>query len=90
MIISGAVVAENRAIPRREFRIEKGAIYWNNGETEPSLLLKEREWAPLVAGVENICKISFAEQLGHRGVSAEASFTPPGQPMTERQFIRAE
>jgi hypothetical protein len=90
MALSGAVVTANEAAPRRRFRVEAGQVHWENGDTEPSLLLKPAEWAPLIAGVENTCRISFDEQLGHRGVSAEASFTPPGQPMTAKQFIRAE
>ena len=90
MIIGGAVVTENKATPRRRFRIEEGQVHWETGDIEPSLLLKPGESAPLIAGVENTCRISFDEQLGHRGVTAEASFTPPGQPMSAKQFIRAE
>ena len=90
MTFGGAVVTANEAAPRRRFRIEAGQVHWENGDAEPSLLLKPGEWAPLIAGVENTCRISFAEQLGQRGVTAEASFTPPGQPMTAKQFIRAE
>jgi hypothetical protein len=90
MILGGVVVAENEATPRRRFRIEAGQVHWDNGATEPSLPLKPGEWAPLIAGVENTCRISFDEQLGQRGVAAEASFTPPGKTMMTKQFIRAE
>ncbi len=90
MIIGGAVETANEATPRRRFRIKAGQVHWENGDVEPSLLLKPGEWAPLIAGVENTCRLSFDEQLGHRGVSAGASFSPPGQPMTARKFIRAE
>jgi uncharacterized membrane protein len=90
MTIGGAVVTANEATARRRFRIEAGQVHWENGDTEPSLLLKPGEWAPLSAGVENTCRIGFDEQSGHRGVAAEASFTPPGQPMNAKQFIPAE
>jgi hypothetical protein len=90
MTFGGAVVTANEATSRRRLRIEEGQVHWKNGDTESSLLLKPGEWASLIAGVENTCRISFDEQLGHRGVTAEASFTPPGQPMSAKQFIRAE
>lgn len=90
MPLSGAVVAANKATPRRQFRIEEGKVHWIKDATEPSLLLKPGEWAPLIGGAENTCRISFDEELDQRGVTAEAGFTPPGQPMSATQFIPAE
>lgn len=90
MVIDGGVATANKTAPRREFRIKAGQVHWKNGGVEPSLLLRSGEWTPLFGDVGSSCQIRFDEQLGHRGVTAEASFTPPGQPMSEKQFIRAE
>jgi hypothetical protein len=52
MTLIGEVVTANKAAPPRRFRVEAGQVHWENGATEPSLLLKPAEWAPLIAAVE--------------------------------------
>lgn len=89
--VFGAVVTNTpKALPRR-FKIAKGLIRWENGDTELGLLLKPGESAPMSVGPENNCKISFGDELGHRGLTAEASFALPGEePQSVKEFIPAQ
>jgi hypothetical protein len=58
-ILGGTVVAPNTSTPRRWFKIQGGLVHWENGDTEPGLLLKPGETAPLTSTPEDNCDESM-------------------------------
>jgi hypothetical protein len=73
----------------RRYTVRKGHVVWPDRE-EAALLMRPGEMSMVVGGVENTCEIAFAVVDGQVGVSARASFTPPGVQTHAGTFIPAD
>ena len=87
--ITGEIGANSR------FVIGHNDITWLVGpkesRSEPGLLLRDKQSALLIQGVEDSCAIAFATMDGHIGITAHASFSLPGAPARDKTvFIPGE
>jgi hypothetical protein len=73
----------------RRYSVRQGRVVWPDRE-EAALLMQPGEMSMVVGGVENTCEIAFAVVDGHVGISARASFTPPGVQSHADTFIPAD
>ena len=73
----------------RRYSVKEGRVVWPDRE-EAALLMLPGETSMVVGGVENTCEIAFALVDGRVGISARASFTPPGVQSHSGTFIPAD
>jgi hypothetical protein len=73
----------------RRYSVRQGRVVWPDRE-EAALLMQPGEISMVIGGVENTCEIAFAVVDGHVGISARASFTPPGAQSHAGTFIPAD
>ena len=73
----------------RRYSVRQGRVVWPDRE-EAALLMRPGEISTVIGGVENTCEIAFAVFDGHVGISARASFTPPGVQSHSGTFIPAD
>jgi hypothetical protein len=73
----------------RRYSVREGRVVWPDRE-EAALLVQPGETSMVIGGVENTCEIAFAVVDGQVGISARASFTPPGVRSYADTFIPAD
>ena len=73
----------------RRYSVRQGRVVWPDRE-EAALLVQPGETSMVIGGVENTCEIAFAVVDGRVGISARASFSPPGVQSHAGTFIPAD
>ena len=85
----GGQFSHRPAENERRYSVRQGRVVWPTRE-DAALLMQPGEISVVVAGAENTCEIAFALVDGRAGISARASFTPPGVQSHADTFIPAK